>query len=446
MAAGTLRSFLGDLRRRVRHRPWRLPDPQPLAGFDATADPLTVYRWLRGALLGNRAGPPLRPAFVALGAPDDTLDRVDDLIGRLDADRQSAVLGLYSEAMRLPATEAVLFSYLNRYLPERLEELDRTPESRGHSYAWPVSYFLDAALTGFERTGSHRLMDLAAQALDHMLDRRDDATASPDTIRGAVVPCWGGEGFVPGEHTVNVTAGGRISHQFARFSAVAGAAGVHLERADRYIAAAVESLGVFDGEYREESDGGGWYPVAGGDLPEALNHLAAIGSALLAVHDVTGDSDTLERARGLARFVRSAWYQESDGVTVWDYAPEAASRRGGGTEFVWKAQVTMGFIGMAAGRSVVFGAEDLATAWGAFDAHVFTPRGVNATIYSRFRPLDLFGDHRGGYQSLLPLLAIAGDTRGMDDAIEEIVASTPWAGGWLHRSQGAVGYASRLTP
>jgi hypothetical protein len=435
-----IRVLAGEVARRVKSQRWRLPPPGEFkVDLGSNGDLYWVYRKMQRSLARNRMGPGLRDGFIRLGADTDTLERVDGHFAQSADHRVPAVLGLYREMMRLPSHEEVLVGYLRRALPDRLEYADADPARRGHVYAWPVAYLLDAALTAYERTGNRVFADVAAETLDRMADRRDDVTGRRDEVRGRVVAAWGGNGFVPGHHTVNVTLVGRVAEPFARFAADLPES----SRAPIYAATASETLAELDGEYREERDGAGWYPVVGGERAEPLNHLAAAGRACVELHRATGDAHAMERAGALARFVRSTWYRDRGGRRVWDYDPDAITRRGRGTEFVWKAQITLGFVHRGAGVGG-FGDRDLAEVCRTLTGNVFRDRGVNATIYRRFTPIEVYGMYNGGLLSVLPLMTWAGTCPGLADMIEGAVAANPVAGGWLGRPQGAIGYAARI--
>jgi hypothetical protein len=353
-------------------------------------------------------------------------------------DRSAAVGALYARLMGV-ADREVLMDAIERVVAAGLGAARSDRGGPGSHLAWRWAYGAAAAALAFERTGDERFAAALAGAAAPVLEMRDSVVGRVDQCRARVGAGWSSGGVVPGRITTNVTLAGRIAEPLAHLVALA-------PRSTRLRAAAEETSSAVGSALREFDDSysaigeAGYYPVACGRRPEPLNHLAAFGAALVRLHDATGDADLLARAAGLARWFAAATFRDRDGALVWRYDPSPGRPRGRGPEHVWKAQVTVHFIALAADHGLVE-ASVLEEVRQTLSNHVFRPEGPAATIEADAEPLSDYRGVRGGASSLLPLNELGGDVA---KAVERLVASDPGIGGWFARPHGLTAYAGRI--
>jgi hypothetical protein len=130
-------------------------------------------------------------------------------------------------------------------------------------------------------------------------------------------------------------------------------------KADAYVAAAKQTVAYHDDEW----DPNGYYvfradatflEYAGKDQP--LNQSNALGLALLALHDVTGEPAYLEKATALASRFKAQLASGPDGEHLWNYWGGAYAGNG---EDISHAALNVAFAALAAERGVVFTDDDV---------------------------------------------------------------------------------------
>jgi hypothetical protein len=394
-----------------------------------------VYERLRRALVSNTVTPSCGEGFAALGVAGH---EIDGAVGRLDGpQRAGAVRELYTRLMAV-ADREVLLSEIELVAARGLAEAgsDRGP---GSHLAWRWAYAAEAAAQAYEETGDERFAAALAHMAVPVLDMRDAVVGRLDECLGRVGAGWSSSSVAPGRIATNVTLAGRIAEPLAHLAALAGRSPELAQIAPGAVAAARAAVEDLEERYVPQG-GAGYYRVACGDRAEPLNHLAALGSALVRLHDVTGDRSLLDRAAALARWFSAATFRARNGTLVWRYDPAPGRPRGRGPEHVWKAQITVHFVVLAAARGVL--------ERGLLDevrrtllTNVFLPDGPAATIESDREPLAGYRGLRGGPSALLPLNELGGDVA---VAVERLVASDPGLGGWFARPHGLPAYARRL--
>jgi hypothetical protein len=351
--------------------------------------------------------------------------------------RDEAVLELYARLMEMSEPE-VLLAEIERVAARGLAEAEADIAPGSH-LAWRWAFAAEAAAKAYEGSGDDRFAAALAGMVAPVLGMRDAAVGRVDECLGRVGAGWSSGSVVPGRLTTNVTLAGRIAEPLAHLVALADRNAGLAELAPAALAAASAAIGDLEERY-VSGDGAGYYRVACGDRAEPLNHLAAFGSAVLRIHDVTGDRSLLERAAGLADWFTAATFRDRNGTLVWRYDPAPGRLRGRSPEHVWKAQVTVHFLVLAVARGVL-GGEVLDEVRRTLLTNVFLPEGPAATIESDREPLAAYRGMRGGPSSLLPLNELGGEVAA---AVEHLVAADPGVGGWLARPHGLLAWALRL--
>jgi hypothetical protein len=219
------------------------------------------------------------------------------------------------------------------------------------------------------RTDHPMYVDRMARHLDALLQQRDDARGVAD-YRGVSGACWRNTSYQDkGEPYCYAVHSGMLVYPMAELAAfIAGwrhrdAPAYDGEsfaaKAEVYRAAAVATAAYHDDEWNDA----GYYvfrasadflEFAGKDQP--LNQSNAMGLALLALHDLTGEAVYLERATALAKRMRGMMTASPAGGLVWNYwgGPYAAPG-----EDISHAALNVEFAVQAAARGVVFTEADL---------------------------------------------------------------------------------------
>ncbi|WP_147918221.1 hypothetical protein [Ruania zhangjianzhongii] len=98
----------------------------------------------------------------------------------------------------------------------------------------------------------------------------------------------------------------------------------YAQRAETYLAAAADAIAVHDPEWRETTEGSGYYvtlpdaPVWHAGMDNPLNHFLALGRAIAAMATVTGDRQYIDRATALGWTLRDSMVPDGSAY-VWPY-------------------------------------------------------------------------------------------------------------------------------
>ena len=242
-------------------------------------------------------------------------------------------------------------------------------DNESASLAWGESYVLWSLMAMARTTGHPMYVDRMARHLDALLQQRDDARGVAD-YRGVSGACWRNTSYQDnGEPYCYAVHSGMLIYPMAELAGfIAGWR--HREapaydgesfaaKAEVYRAAAIATAAYHDDEWNDA----GYYvfrasadflEFAGEDQP--LNQSNAMGLALLALHDLTGEAVYLERATALAKRMRGMMTASPAGGLVWNYwgGPYAAPG-----EDISHAALNVEFAVQAAARGVVFTEADL---------------------------------------------------------------------------------------
>lgn len=258
--------------------------------------------------------------------------------------------------------------------------------------AWGESYVLWSLMAMLRTTEHPRYADRLIAHADALLAQRDDARGVAD-YRGVSGACWRNTSYQKnGEPYCYAVHSGMLVYplaDFARFVAgwrhkdALGPGGqTYAARAAAYAAAAAATAAYHDDEW---SDAGYYFfrgdatflDFAGQDLP--FNQSNAMGLALLALHDATGDPAYLSKAGALAQRMR-AMMTEQGGNLLWNYWGGPYQAPG---EDISHAAINVAFAVSAAASGVGFTDADL-------DA-------IAATFVDRvYRDDSVFSDFLGG--------------------------------------------------
>jgi len=247
--------------------------------------------------------------------------------------------------------------------------------------AWGESYVLWSLMAMARSTEHPMYVDRMARHIDALLAQRDDARGVAD-YRGVSGACWrntsyqdGGEPYCYAVHS------GMLAYPIADLAAfvatwrhrdaLAYDGETFAAKAGVYAEAAIATAAYHDDEWNDA----GYYvfrgdatflAFAGKDQP--LNQSNAMGLALLALHDLTGEAAYLERAMALAKRMRAMMTASPSGGLVWNYWGGPYKAPG---EDISHAALNVEFAVQAARRGVVFTEADLDKIATTFLEHVY---------------------------------------------------------------------------
>ncbi len=259
--------------------------------------------------------------------------------------------------------------------------------------AWGESYVMMSLAAMFRATGSPEYLARLIWHADGVLAQRDDRRGVTD-YRGISAACWRDLHYQPhDEPYCYVVHSGMIAYPMVELARLVRAAGLEDEhaydgqtfgeKAEAYVTAAEQTVAAHDDQFNPA----GYYvfrpdasflTYAGRDVP--FNQSNAMGRLLLALYDVTGNRDYLDRATALARRLREQMSTGPEGEYLWNYWGGSYSPPG---EDISHASINVAFAVQAASRGVVFSTTDLQALATTFLTHVY----VNDRTFS---------DHVGG--------------------------------------------------
>lgn len=413
---------------------------------------LATFNALRTALVTNSISSASASGFrLVLDA--ETMQRVEPLLTDLEGPaRSDAIEHIYAELMRAPSSRDVLLEKLQDILASAFRHVEKNADDNGRHIGWAVASATYASLMAFKNTDDMRFIELASDALDRALSYRDSEIGRIDPFRGRAMQSWGGSRYTEdGRYSTNVTLAGRVAFVLALFAETARenakVAELYGTQADSFIEAAKKAMDEYAPEFQLTQAGDmGYYirPTHGGDI-EPLNHMAWAGNALILLGKLTNEPRYNRMAEQLARFFRHCMRTDKNGSLYWRYQPTHEDYYGRATEWVWKARITSQFVYFAWQRNIVFTDEDARGVTKMLLTNVFRPDGTtSARIDAKFRDMEDFKGFRGNYLSTTPFIVFEDVAPTLGARIEDLVATRPDIGGWMHNRHGIVAYAHRL--
>jgi hypothetical protein len=237
--------------------------------------------------------------------------------------------------------------------------------------AWGESYVMSALAAMFRTTGHPMYLERLAEHVDALLLQRDDALGVAD-YRGVSGACWRNTSYQAGDepycyavHTgmlvypmlEYVAALRSAPHHEARLAADGETLG---EKAERYLAAAQESVAFHEFEWNDA----GYYvfapdatflDFAGQDQP--LNQSNAMGRVHVLLAELAPGGDDLAKATALASRMQAMISVGGDGAYLWNYWGGAFAGDG---EDVSHAAINVDFGALCAAHGIVFDEDDVA--------------------------------------------------------------------------------------
>jgi len=241
-------------------------------------------------------------------------------------------------------------------------------DNESATLAWGESYVMMGLAAMFRATGDPSWLERLAWHADGVLAQRDDARGVTD-YRGVSGACWRNSSYQDGDYCYAVHSG-MLAYPMAEFARLVQEHGLGAEtlsydggsfeeKAADFVAAARETVACHDDQY----DSAGYYifrsdasflGYPGVDLP--LNQSNAMGRLLLALYQVTGEAEYLDKATGLAARFKDQISTDSGGAYLWNYWGGSYSAPG---EDVSHAAINVDFAAMCAEAGVVFDQADL---------------------------------------------------------------------------------------
>jgi hypothetical protein len=393
-----------------------------------------------------------RAAFAFLIADPAALSRVDQALAKLDgAEREDSLKVLFSELMRAPSDPDILYECCKADIETVFENASENPKLCGMYFSWGLSRPMIACLMGHEATSQERFLDLMAATYERTLPLRDNVLGRIDEVRGKPMPNWGTEKYAgDGRYSAEVTTATRASFPMARWIQIVRTDPKLMEKygeqAERFLALIRETVDAYEPEYRTvPGTNQGYYLNVPKNQAEALNHMAWAGNVLLTLAQLTDEAKYREMAEGIANYYKAAMWTDENGCMVWNYQPQPGNRDFPPKEFSWKARTTIDLPLFFSAHGVVFTEADLQGIARTFTTNIYQSQGNwNAHITSDYRDFAEIGEYNGGVMPLTSFIQLARFDPRIVEMVEERVATTHAAGGWLHRSHGLVAYAYRL--
>jgi hypothetical protein len=258
----------------------------------------------------------------------------------------------------------ILYTALQRQLQRNLQAELSLGQQRDAQLAWPGAYLSEAAVVAYRKTGQPRFLDLFVSYYDAILDRRDDRLGRFDMKHKRVMKAWGSVNIEKDQWIAHVTHNARITYpatEFARLVRADRSLQRFQAKADRYVAAAQETLDEFEEDLVSVPGHPGirWYRRPLDNNLEATNHLHVVGNTWLNLASLTGESRYREHVDEVIQVFLQGVRQEPDGLVSWNYFPFFAEqeRRNNtylnGQEYsepIWKASLTAPFLLRAQGQ------------------------------------------------------------------------------------------------
>jgi len=230
--------------------------------------------------------------------------------------------------------------------------------------SWREALVLDSYLNVYEYTQDIAWLENFVQQADLVLIHRDDYLYGGDPVWSTLK--YLADGWPQPEGIIIDNA--MIAYPFARFSAlVKPNSDLHatfLNVALWYEQKATETVRFFDDQYQVAGDHGA-YRSADAEYskhPGAIapvNWQAAMGKVLLALYDVTGNQEFLDRAAQLARTIKQELESVANGSYRWHYWIEEPSGSAASAEDISHGAIDVQFAVMAHDHGLVFDEDDM---------------------------------------------------------------------------------------
>lgn len=230
--------------------------------------------------------------------------------------------------------------------------------------SWREALIVDSYLNMYEHTKDAAWLDTFVQHADLVLTHRDDYLYD-----GA--PVWStlkylAEGWAHPEPIMIDNA--MIAYPFARFSALVKAnPDLHptfLNVAHWYESKSMETIRFFDNQYSVEGRLG-FYRTADAEYSRhpgeiaPVNWQAAMGKALLALYESTGNPEYSERAVRLAVTIKQELQPAANGSYRWKYRVNEPSGSPASAEDISHGSIDVQFAVMAHDHGLVFDEQDM---------------------------------------------------------------------------------------
>jgi hypothetical protein len=186
--------------------------------------------------------------------------------------------------------------------------------------AWARSYVMTAYQTMYETTGDPKYLAPLLEHVRQVLACRSDRLGQTDQVRGLAMPSWVSTSSESRPYAWLVHAG-MITYPLAACAATLAAdpalAQEHAQLLAQIRADVAQTIRAFEPDFRPgpgPDEGHYFCPLLQADLP--FNQQNALGRAMLAMHDATGDPWYRQRAGELARYFRNR-IRLADGRATW---------------------------------------------------------------------------------------------------------------------------------
>ncbi len=195
--------------------------------------------------------------------------------------------------------------------------------------AWDESYLLRAYLFMYEATGDKQYLDEFTGHADTFLTRRDSVRGVKD-YRGLSLPAWRSGKYTDyKQYVIYAVQTGLTITPLALFAAGVKkdpSLSAYQAKADKYLAAAEDAIAIHDMRDKPQyyDVNCRWYEEGNMmHLDRPINMNLAMGSAMLAVYQATGDSTYLTKATKIANYFKQYLILNSSTNSYkWNYYPD----------------------------------------------------------------------------------------------------------------------------
>lgn len=296
------------------------------------------------------------------------------------------------------------------YLTAAYDKLDRSINN-GDGYSllnndqgmliWGESYILMSYLDMFEGTKNVAYLDKFFHHMRRIMANTDKDRKIAD-YKGRALLGWGSNRYsIKGERVLFLVHSGMITYPFVKFYSIVTKNGLQSRYpgAKRFVDLSISALSVFDTKWVYDSGLKAGYYTFGKDdpvpynkiglpLPLPFNQQLAAGNAFITIYSLTGNSDSFNKASGLAMHFKNRMRTEKDGTFVWDYWYGEGFKAYGSIETTSYAALDIYFLILGYKNGIVFTKDDVDKILKTYKKHIRKNDGFATRIDGAGKSLD----------------------------------------------------------
>ena len=355
------------------------------------------------------------------------------------------------EAYRIFISRAANFDvaleYVRNGLQHALQDAAVRKALRGNVLAWRGASIAMGGAELLRRTESPELADILQEYFDGVLELRDSELGEIDPLRGRVTSAWSSTVRPENVRTSHAPLAGRITFPMLDFADIVlrseKLARFH-SKAQQYIEASAQALREFDEDWKPV-DGGrfSYYVMPTRGTVEPINHVHAVGNALVLLYKHTQDQGYRDKIEEIVRVFLSSVTEDANGTLQWPYYP-AWAMGDQPSEPMWKGAVTAPFLYLAYKEGFV-DAQTITKIRLTLLRNVMLGDGLNARISLTDQEAIDVNKDAGRAQNIFFWLQMLSDAS--IPAFADVMAENPalFPNGWLSSGKTFAAYARMIT-